>query len=250
MDKSQEIFWLFVFANANLILTATAAVTQMEDRCSRLISFYLPYPCLDKSEQPLPFYQDIRYRTEFLLVVCFPALIFHILAGALLILYYKTCHPWRELGWEREAHCFGKLGKIGSQLTVETPYWSKDVSYKQMDIQEEDCKEQDNPKENVAQQCKTKDTDVQDHIVQAQHVQEHNVQGRSKDESCVQEHSPRFQGIQHYGTQVVWKRDKDGGERGSVLFNGDREIDPFRQSTRLVDAENILFNKEDEMSRL
>ena len=223
VDKSQEIFWLFIFANVNLLLTATAAATQMEDRCTRLISYYLPYTCLGKSE--------IRYHTEFLLVVCLPAIIFHILGGALLILYYKTCHPWREVGWEREAHCFGKLGQLGSQLTVETPYWCKDLAYKQTDIQEGDRIEQDNKKENV------------------RHNVKHNIQGYSEDEYSVQEDDTRHRDLQlddgQY--QVVCKMDENNG---NALSNWDREIDPFRRSRRLVQVENILPNKEDEVSRL
>ena len=252
MDKSREIFWLFIFANVNLLLTATAAATQMEDRCARLILSYLPFPCLDKSEQPLPFYQDIRYSTEFLLVVCLPALMLHILGGGLLILFYKTCHPWRELGWEREAHCFGKLGKIGNQVTVETPYWCEDDSYKQKDIREEESEKQENTKENV-RQCNSKDPDVQNHIM-APSVQEHNVQ----DEFCFQEHTlqehdnSRQKDIQEHGTRykVVWKRDEECEDSENILFSCHKEIDLFGQSRRLVQVENILPNKEDEMSRL
>ena len=224
VDKSQEIFWLFIFANVNLLLTATAAATQMEDRCTRLISYYLPYPCLDKSE--------IRYHTEFLLVVCLPAIIFHILGGALLILYYKTCHPWREVGWEREAHCFGKLGQLGSQLTVETPYWCEDLAYKQTDIQEGDRIEQDNKKENI------------------RHDVKYNLQGYSEDEySILQEDDTRHQDLQQDGSQyqVVGNVDENNG---NALSNWDREIDPLRRSRRLVQVENILLNKEDEVSRL
>ena len=171
----------------------------------------------------------------------------HILGGALLILFYKTCHPWRELGWEREAHCFGKLGKIGNQLTVETPYWCEDVSHKEKDIREEDSGEQENTKENVRQR-NTKDPDVQDtHLVQAHYVQEHSVQGYSKDECCDQEHESRHQDGTQY--EVVWKKDEERKDE-NILFNCHGEIDLLGQSRILVQVENILPNKEDEISRL
>ena len=218
MDKSREIFWLFIFANVNLLLTATAAATQMEDRCARMIS----YLCLDQS--------DIRYHTEFLLVVCLPALIFHILGGGLLILYYKTCHPWREVGWEREAHCFGKLGQIGPQLTVETPYWRGDLSYKQTDIREEDSKEQENKKVN-GRQCNIKSPGVQDLRVETHFVQDHNVQGHQG--------GTRPQDLQNDDTQYqIVSKLGENRNNGNDLFTCERLV------------ENILINKEDEMSKL
>ena len=45
---------------------------------------------------------------------------------AMLLIYYKTSHPWRELGLEREGHCCGKLGDRGVPLRCERPYWEEE----------------------------------------------------------------------------------------------------------------------------
>ena len=63
--------------------------------------------------------------SEFLMLFGGPALVCHLLGCGALLLYYKTTHPWRELGGERERHCCGKVGAPGVPLHSERPYWEE-----------------------------------------------------------------------------------------------------------------------------
>ena len=63
--------------------------------------------------------------TEFLLFFGCPSLLCYILGCGVLLLYYKTSHPWRDLGEEREQHCCGKIGSYGVPLRTEKPVWQE-----------------------------------------------------------------------------------------------------------------------------
>ena len=47
-----------------------------------------------------------------------PSLFFHLAGCGWLLLFEKTVHPWRQLGKERERHCWGKLQ--GTKKGIET----------------------------------------------------------------------------------------------------------------------------------
>ena len=78
--KGREIFFGLLLAGLNLVGTAVA------------------WAIIDQYES-----------FTALVVVMLPSLSFHLVGCGLLLLYEKTVHPWRQLGKERERHCWGKL---------------------------------------------------------------------------------------------------------------------------------------------
>ena len=88
--KGRETFFALLLAGINLVGTLAAlAVTAAQQGG----------------------YVMRRFGGAFVVVVCvmLPSLFFHLAGCGWLLLYEKTVHPWRQLGKERESHCWGKL---------------------------------------------------------------------------------------------------------------------------------------------
>lgn len=111
--KVREQVAALVLTGANLALTAaiTTAQTDQEMWPRFLLSHGL----------------GVTNRTELLVVFGLPSLAAHLLSSGLLLTYYKACHPWRALGQEREAACWGKLGLLGTQHRLAEACWETKV---------------------------------------------------------------------------------------------------------------------------
>ena len=61
---------------------------------------------------------------EFCIFVLLPLLL-HLVGCCLLLLFEKTVHPWRQLGKERERHCWGKLQGSKREIEAEPTLWEQ-----------------------------------------------------------------------------------------------------------------------------
>ena len=69
------------------------------------------------------------FRTPFLepdlVFIMLPPLLFHLAGCGWLLLFEKTVHPWRQLGKERESHCWGKLQGTRRGIEAEPTLWDQ-----------------------------------------------------------------------------------------------------------------------------
>ena len=56
-------------------------------------------------------------------IITLPPLLLHLVGCGLLLLFEKTVHPWRQLGQERESHCWGKLQGSKNGIQAEPTLW-------------------------------------------------------------------------------------------------------------------------------
>ena len=63
------------------------------------------------------------YKPRFLFAFGLPSLLCHLVGSILLLLQYKLVHPWRQLGREREANLWGKLGGTKRGMNEEMSHW-------------------------------------------------------------------------------------------------------------------------------
>ena len=142
VHKSREQLWSVVFAGANLALTAFFTARHCQDRAARFpgVMGHLGLTWGESTSRnefefcaeglPKPCYQvivkaQVESSTEFLLLFGLPSLLCQVAGAGLLLLYYRTSHPWRALGREREARCWGRLQGTRQGVQVETPYWEQ-----------------------------------------------------------------------------------------------------------------------------
>ena len=142
VHKSREQLWSVVFAGANLALTAFFTARHCQDRAARFpgVMGHLGLTWGESTSRnefefcaeglPEPCYQvivkaQVESSTEFLLLFGLPSLLCQVAGAGLLLLYYRTSHPWRALGREREARCWGRLQGTRRGVQVETPYWEQ-----------------------------------------------------------------------------------------------------------------------------
>ena len=52
-------------------------------------------------------------------------IILHLMGCGFLLLFEKTIHPWRQLGKERESHCWGKLQGTKRGIEAEPTLWDQ-----------------------------------------------------------------------------------------------------------------------------
>ena len=61
------------------------------------------------------------HPSKYSIIICwlavFPPILFHLAGWGLVYLFEKTVHPWRDLGKERESHCWGKLQGTKAEQT-------------------------------------------------------------------------------------------------------------------------------------
>ena len=129
--KGRETFFALVLAGLNIVgaSAATMAITT-SPYLTVLLSYFLleevqeqryPTLLLDQ-EQDQDQDQEQRYHTLAhvirLIFIMLPSLFFHLAGCGWLLLFEKTVHPWRQLGKERERHCWGKLQ--GTKKGIET----------------------------------------------------------------------------------------------------------------------------------
>ena len=60
-----------------------------------------------------------------LLFLILPPLLLHLAGCGLMLLFEKTVHPWRDLGKERERHCWGKLQGTKRGIQTEPTIWEQ-----------------------------------------------------------------------------------------------------------------------------
>ena len=74
------------------------------------------------------------YKPRFLFAFGLPSLLCHLVGSFLLLLQYKLVHPWRQLGREREANLWGKLGGAKQGVDEEMSHWRRSdaVSYEEL----------------------------------------------------------------------------------------------------------------------
>ena len=60
-----------------------------------------------------------------LLFLILPPLFLHLAGCGLMLLFEKTVHPWRDLGKERERHCWGKLQGTARGIKAEPTLWEE-----------------------------------------------------------------------------------------------------------------------------
>ena len=106
IQKSKEIAGSLLLTGLNLTITHTVTAFLIEDA--------VPIP--DPTLYLVGVNREIfsKKRDLFLIFNVLPATLSFAIGCGLLLLFYKTLHPWRHLGKERERHCFGKLG--GSKI--------------------------------------------------------------------------------------------------------------------------------------
>ena len=63
------------------------------------------------------------YKPRFFFAFGLPSLLCHLVGSFLLLLQYKLVHPWRQLGREREANLWGKLGGTKRGMNEEMSHW-------------------------------------------------------------------------------------------------------------------------------
>ena len=59
------------------------------------------------------------------LLLFLPPLVLHLIGAGLLMVFYKTMHPWRQLGRKRERSGWGKLEGSKRGVQEEIPYWDQ-----------------------------------------------------------------------------------------------------------------------------
>ena len=67
------------------------------------------------------------YRVLLLTALCI--LLFFLAGCVLLLLFEKTVHPWRDLGKERERHCWGKLQGTKRGIEAEPTIWNQVLAH-------------------------------------------------------------------------------------------------------------------------
>ena len=123
VHKGHEQTMTIVLVTANLLLTAILSAFLIQPRSPWFpgLSEQLGLSWREESSC-----HQVVGGSEFLLFFGLPSLLCHLMGCAMLLIYYKTSHPWRELGQARERHCCGKLGDSGVPLQWETPYWEEE----------------------------------------------------------------------------------------------------------------------------
>ena len=101
----EQVFSLGLIA-INLTITGLAALLSTEVEGSLLLKL-IGWP-------------HLGFLGSLLELVLLP-LILHLAGCGLLLLFYKTSHPWRQLGRERDRLCWGKLQGSKRGLQEETP---------------------------------------------------------------------------------------------------------------------------------
>ena len=117
VHKAREQMMSMLLVIINLVLTAIFTACTIEPT-------HPWFPSLAE-KLGLSWCHSLVGGSEFLVLFGGPALVCHLLGCGALLLYYKTTHPWRELGGEREQHCCGKIGAPGIPLHSERPYWEE-----------------------------------------------------------------------------------------------------------------------------
>ena len=108
--KGRETFFALLLAGINLMGTPVASI----------ISAY--------GQRVLPIRAEL---TGVLFVALSPitiiglSLILHLAGCGFLLLFEKTLHPWRQLGKERESHCWGKLQGTKQGIVAEPTIWDQ-----------------------------------------------------------------------------------------------------------------------------
>ena len=59
------------------------------------------------------------------LVTCLPSFFLYLAGCGLLFYFEKSVHPWRDLGKERESHCWGKLQGTKRGIEAELTLWEQ-----------------------------------------------------------------------------------------------------------------------------
>ena len=144
VHKSREQLWSLVLAGVNLTMTAALTTKYCQDGAARFpgVMGQLGLTWGESTSrnefefcaEVLKCYQvivkaQVETSMEFLLLFGLPSLLCQVAGAGLLLLYYKTSHPWRALGKERERRCWGKQQGTRRGLQVEKPYW-ENVSVK------------------------------------------------------------------------------------------------------------------------
>ena len=114
IQKSKEIAGSLLLTGLNLTITHTVTAFLIEDAT----------PIPDVTLDFLGVSREIfsTKRNIFLIMHVLPATLSFAMGCGLLLLFYKTVHPWRHLGKERERHFFGKLGGSTTGIVVETSF--------------------------------------------------------------------------------------------------------------------------------
>ena len=117
IHKSREIAGSLLLTGINLTITHTVTAFLIEDAT----------PIPDVTLDFLGVSREIfsKKRNIFLIMHVLPATLSFAMGCGLLLLFYKTVHPWRHLGKERERHFFGKLGGSTTGIVVETSFCSQ-----------------------------------------------------------------------------------------------------------------------------
>ena len=123
VHKGHEQMKTIVLVTANLLLTAIFSAGLIEPRSPWFPGLSEQLGLTWKKESSC---HQVVGGSEFLLFFGLPSLLLHFMGCAMLLIYYKTSHPWRELGQARERHCCGKLGDSGVPLRCERPYWEEE----------------------------------------------------------------------------------------------------------------------------
>ena len=123
VHKAQEQMMSIILVSVNLALTAIFTACIIEPRQAW-------FPSLTEKlglswQRESSSCHLVVGGTEFLLFFGCPSLLCYTLGCGVLLLYYKTSHPWRDLGEEREQHCCGKIGSYGVPLRTEKPVWQE-----------------------------------------------------------------------------------------------------------------------------
>ena len=102
--KGREITFGCILATINLVGTAAAFLLASKVEAT---------------------WDSTGYRILLFSVLLFPSLILHLVGWGSLLLFEKTVHPWRQLGKEREAHCWGKLQGSKKGIQAEPTIWEQ-----------------------------------------------------------------------------------------------------------------------------
>ena len=114
IQKSKEIAGSLLLTGLNLTITHTVMACLIEDNAS------VPEFALDALGLGRAFLST--KKNLFLILHVLPASLSFAIGCGLLLIFYKTVHPWRHLGKEREMHCSGKLGGSKTGIVVETSF--------------------------------------------------------------------------------------------------------------------------------
>ena len=102
--KGRETFFAILLGGINLLGTSTALSTAQGDRV---------------------LFEGLGYFFEILRTVLYLPVLLYLIGCGLLLLFEKTVHPWRDLGKERERHCWGKLQGTKRGIEVEPTIWDQ-----------------------------------------------------------------------------------------------------------------------------